>query len=385
MRIARLAPGALLGLLGTLSAQVQTQPFTEGLQIFPGRGNDGQTFITRLGTPSTTRFEGLVEYPTAFFEGIGDVSGMSASKPRCRLSHVIFYFQDQNPQTSQSFDLVMRPSRSTGNGPDLGANPVFRINNLASPPPSNGDSQPAGYGMIVTFPGQPVAIPCNQTVFFGMVLNGNSSWPQTDGLSLYAAYYDPLAVNRTSGDNVAPRQSVPNLTWRVTGSGPTLVASNNPPEMVLAYALVSQGPMLQVGAVHTQYFHSSNTGFGVAGMYPTINGISRQDGLAVRITDNVRATRGGRYLLFLALNTLSSLNRPPVHLGGLIGNVYLGPSLLPVAAGNLTTKSADTVVTLAAPGGIPADAVGASLFFQAATADPSAIRIDLTNLARVWF
>jgi hypothetical protein len=373
-----------LGLALALSAQ--TQPYTEGLQIFPGRGNDGQTFITRLGAPASAKFEGLVEYPVAFFEGIGDVTGEGASTLDCRLSHVIVYFQDQNPQTTHRFDLVMRPARSAASGPDLSASPVFRLNNLPSPPPVGTSTQPAGYGLIIRLGAQPVPIPCNQTVFCGMAVNGNSSWPNSDGLSLYAAYYDPAAVNQTSGDNVAPRKNVPNLTWRVTGSGQNMTATNKPPDLVLAYALVSTAPMLQVGAVHTRSFHSSKIGFGVAGMYPTINSANRQDGCAVRITDNTHATTGGRYLLFLALNTNSSLMRPPIHLGGLTGNVYLGPQqLLLVAAGALAKGNADTILTLAAPGQIPAAAAGASLFFQAATADSVSTTGGLTNLARVWF
>lgn len=383
MRIACLALVLLLGLVDTPSAQ--GLPYTEGIQIFPGRGNDGLTFISRLGVPASTGFEGLVEYPAAFFEGIGDVTTDGATAPDCRLSYVIFYFQDQNPLTSHRFDLVMRPGRSAGSGPDLAASPVFRINKLSSPTTSNQGAQPVGYGMILAPAGQSLKVPCNQTLFFGMALRGNGNWPQTDGLSLYAAYYDPAAVSQTSGDNVAPRKSVPNLTWRVTGSGTNLTATNNPPGMVLAYALVSKGPMLQVGAVHTSAFHSSNIGFGVAGMYPTINGGSRQDGLAVRITDNVRATKGGRYLVFVAFESCSSLLRPPMHLGGLTGNVHLGPRLLPVAAGTLAIRNADTVVTLAAPGQIPTAAVGTSLFFQAVTIDASASTGSLTNLARVSF
>lgn len=371
-----------------LTLEGQAPPFTEGLQIFPGRGNDGQTFITRLGAPASARFEGLVEYSAAFFEGIGDVTGEGASQPDCRLSHVIVYFQDQNPQTAHSFDVVMRPARLPGNGPDLGATPVFCLNNLPTPPPTSTSTQPAGYGMLIQLGSQPapIRIPCNQTVYFGMVLNPNSNWPGSDGLSLYSAYYDPAAVNRTSGDNVAPRKNVPNLTWRVIGSGQTATATNNPPGMVLDYALVSPGPMLQVGAVHTASLHSSKIGFGVAGMYPTLNAPNRQDGLAVRITDNGRATTGGRYLLFLALDTNSSRMRPPIHLGGVTGNVYLGPQLfLLVAGGALARWNADTVVTLAAPGQIPATAAGASLYFQAAIADSLATTGGLTNLARVWF
>jgi hypothetical protein len=385
MRTSLLTTAALV-----LVCALDAQPLTEGIQIFPGRGNDGVTFISRLGVSSAVKLEGLAEYPAAFLEGVGDVSTAGgASNLDCRLSHVIFYFQDQNPSTTHQFDLVMRPAKPSGTGPDLSANPVFRLNNL--PTPQGTGTQPKGIGLILTFQSggkvQPVAIPCSKTVFFGMALNANLNWPASDGLSLYEACYDPASVSPTAkGDNVAPRTNVPNLSWRVTGSAPNMTASNNFTGRVLAYALVSPGPMLQVGAVHARSFHSSKIGFGAAGMFPTISAPNRQDGLAIRITDNARATRGGRYLLFLALNTNSSLARPPLHLGGLTGNVYLGPLLLlPVTAGALATNSADTILTLAATGQIPAAAVGTNLYFQAATADISATTGGVTNLGRVSF
>ena len=112
MRITHLA-SAVLGLAVALIAQ---PPPIDGIQIFPGRSNDGATFIARLGyfgTAATTKVECLAEYPTAFFEGLGDVSTVGGvSNLKCQLSNLVVYFQDEDRTTSERFDLIMltRPS-----------------------------------------------------------------------------------------------------------------------------------------------------------------------------------------------------------------------------------------------------------------------------------
>jgi hypothetical protein len=381
-------------LLGAASLAAQTQP--EGIQIYPGLATDGSSFITRLGFNGGAG-EALAEYPKSHFEGIGDMSlAGGANNPKCALAQVVLFFQDQNRLTAHTFGITMRPPASSGNAPDTNnTNAIILFTNIPSPTTTTGTG-PVGWWMSLQFVNNgvptPIATPCKSTVYFGMSFVANTAWPATDGLSAYTAYYDPIGANVPSGkgDNVAPRKNVPNLAWEVSGT--PLAAKQPQVPQVLDYILGSPYSSIQVGARHKpgQSKHSTNDGFGVAGLYPSISGglNGRQDGAIVRITDNRFASIGGQYGLYMSLSTGTSLKIPPLQLMGINGSIYLGPvGQFFLLSGNLSTAGAHTTFLLAPPGSIPTYAATACIkvYFQAWTKGTNATAVDITNLAGVFY
>lgn len=387
-------------LAAALTAQA---PQPEGIQVYPAPGGNpatnGTSFASRL-TFGTAAGEALAQYPQTHFTGIGDMSTpFTTNNPTCALSFVVIYFQDQDRTTSNSFGISMRPAVTTGANagkPDTNnTNAIFRFTGI--PGPTTTGTGPAGWAMWLQFQQNnvptPIAIPCTADMFFGIAFNANTSWPASDGLSCWAAVYDPAASNITTGDAVAPRTGVPNLTWEIAGATPT--ASQPTVAQVLDYVLVSPFSMLQAGARHKtgQSNHGNDDGFGAAGLFPSISGgvNGREDGLIVRVSDNppgATPAYGGNYLLFLSISTRASLTLPPVQLGGFFGSVYLGPvGFFPLGGGSLSTAGSQTVVQLAPPGSIPKDiqTQKAKIYLQAATVTQNGTVFAITNMAAVQY
>jgi hypothetical protein len=382
------------------SAAVAQQPSVQGIQIFPASGRasatNGTSVATRLQFGNAAG-EAIAQYPKTHFDGIGDVSLAGGSNnPQCALSHIVLYIQDQDRTTADKFGVAMRPAATAG-GPNISNTAaIFYFPNSVTLPTATG-SGAISWEVSLQFQSNsvptPRPIPCGGDLFLGAIFNANSKWPATDGLSTWAAFYDPVANKVTSGDAVAPRTGVPNLTWQIAGSTPTVTQPTI--AQVLDYILVSPYAMIQVGARHKagQSNHGSNDGFGAAGLYPSIAGGAngRQDGLIVRITDNppgTTPTYGGIYLLYLSISRGSQLSIPPIQLNGLYGSVYLGPiGQFPLGGGVLSTTGPQTTVLVAPPGFIPATVATAkaAVYFQAAVTRRASPALAITNLAGVQY
>ena len=129
--------------------------------------------------------------------------------------------------------------------------------------------------------------------------------------------------------------------------------------------------------------HSSSQGYGAAGLFPDLSA-ARPDGTSFRIAHTTAHSAGDIFGLFIALNTGSSLGIPPLHLGGISGNLYLGPFALTfLTGGSMSTSSQDTEVVAAKPGTVPASAKGVQVYFQGFVTTGN--QTALTNLAAVKY
>ena len=368
----------------TLSAQT----FSEGLQIYPGRGMDGTTFISRcLQTSGGNDVTGFVKYSKDFFEGFGDVSTLGTVTTN--MPSVVLRFQDQDDRTAHNYDMVIRTADAAG-APDLTNQGLWaQFANIPSPTPPAPQGTAVQWTIELQFldaagAPSPLPMPQQQSFFFGLTLKSNSNWPASDGLSFYEAQYQPGAFNQTVGDK--PRSGATNLTWQVVGAIATNkfnVAPFNSAGIVLNYNLIASSPVLQVGAAHTKSNHSSSQGYGAAGLFPDLSA-AQPDGTSFRIAHTTSHSSGDIFGLYIALNTGSSLGIPPLHLGGISGNLYLGPFALTfLTGGSMSTSSQDSEVVAAKPGTVPASAKGVQVYFQGFVTTGN--QTALTNLAAVKY
>ncbi len=372
--------------LSSLSAQ---SPVPQGLEITPGRLGDGLTDAVLWSTTST--HEGLVYYPSEHFQGIGDVTGTGGNLAPCEINGVYMLLHDVNDSTSDQFQIICRDHDLINNQPNIA---TFRwAYNVTGPTvPAGTTPGESLWGFTVSLPA--TDIPCTGGFYYGMRIVPNANWMNQgppngngDGLSFIGSFYDPIGASYQSGDH--PHPGAPNLTWVQLDLITTNVLGNS---MTLFYNLLSDAPSLQIGAIHPTgtSHHSSDIGFGVAGLYPVAIGsaLRQADGLAVRITDNPAATAGGFMALYLAVDTLADLAIDPLPLDGLSGRVYLGLTTLPspIYTGFIGgSGDPDTIIPLVAPGSLPADVttLGLNGYLQAYTVTNGLAH--LTNMVGIKF
>lgn len=384
---------AAMSLTSLASAQTTTP---EGLEVVPGRAtgnNPGWTFVVRAaGTPMPV-FEPLMQYDERFWQGIGDLRNTNLGKNNkslCELKAVNVRYQDQNQGTSEAFKLVVRDNGGSATVPVAKTGAPRWTQNV---PGATGTGNGA-IGVLTTVqamtPGA-IDIPCQKTFYVGMEIPSlppNTTWPggaNPDGLSILASYYDAKAAGGQNGD------------WPKGGNGADYLYDLILPgtrgrfstKMVFGYNLITDAPILQVGANHVASTsnHGADHGYGAAGNWPevdpaTARGTLSHDGLVIRITDPNQGANAGVFGIYMSLASGSSQNLPIISLGGIGGGIYLGLPNFFVTTG-VTKAAADTEIVLAPPKLLPKSLIGFFIYLQGYTVVNN--NGHLTNMAAVQY
>lgn len=334
-------------------AAAQTANF---LWIYPTENGAAATFVNRPAGGSAA--EGLVEFNSAYFRGIGDTSILG---DRCEVGGLFHYAADEDTTTVETYDVVLRTQDPNTMQPDpTTAGLIASFTGLSLP--TNAAGGRSGWIMTDTF-GAPVAVPCDQTFYAGLNLAANANWPASDGQSIWACYKDPVASGGTVGQN--PRAGSPDLMWSVAGAITTLGWTG----MV---AVMVDSPVFQVGGIDPNTTLNGPTAgatdpsYGLNGLFPDLIP-PRGDGLTLRVKDTVEP-------FGVALFTLADTWFPiPMPLGfpgayrlDLGTTVFLGFAGMSGGIGELP---------VVAPGAIPQSLIGTSVYFQGAVFGASGTRL----------
>ncbi|MCA8955730.1 MAG: hypothetical protein KDC87_06640, partial [Planctomycetes bacterium] len=308
----------LASLLLLALAPVAAAQTAEGYELMPGRltgTNDGITFVVRYAGNPPPVFEALQMYDQRYLHGLGDLRGTGRGKTSgpCEIGTFKIRYQDEDGSTVEGFKIVARPETAPGS---RAADMTKSLFSQAVPGSPATPAGPAGFLMTVqVMGGSAVAVPCQDTFFFGMevpVVPSGKSWPSQDGLSITASAADTL-----------PGYSI--FDWPKGGHASDYLyflggtpSTHFPERMVFGYALLPDAPVLQAAARHKlgTSRHGSDNGYGAAAIWPevdptTARGMVSADGLGIRVTDN-RFAAGATFGLFLALRNAKQQNLPVV-------------------------------------------------------------------------
>jgi hypothetical protein len=337
-------PHFLIALLATAGLATAQNPF-----LLNGGGNVSN--LANGGVP----FEAFAGYQSSFLDGAGQTFDPMVG-PVNRITGFNFLFIDLDPATSESISLNLSPSTTTMGGalaPDLSVAPLLSVGPLGTPP----FGTPGVPGVISLTLN--LATPFDGLPSSDFFLSVGVTTPQ-GGVA-----FQPAATTGNTGANA----NVPtDTTWLFdNGAMPGLFP------IVPGAALIgflSEGPVLRLGADidPTLLAGAGNPHFGLAGLYPDT---TRQDGIAVRITDADNPASPG--VLLVDLMPFGS----PLSLPGFLeGDLFVQAPLVTLP---FTTDAngvfQQTLVSFpfAVPGGVTSS-------YQAAVLSLTSGRLRLSNV-----
>jgi hypothetical protein len=292
----------------------------------------------------TQQAEGLQQIDAAWFRGVGDTGS------GC-LAHAMFWWAaDEDITTAEGYGVVLRLADVNGAPDATPTGILLSIQGLSTPAGAGG---PRGSWIMTDGFATPLALPCDQTWFQGIDLPANTAWPATDGLSLWAADGLAAASPPTVGEN--HRLGAPNITWSVDTTFAT--SASRPWTYILGVRV--DAPVLHLGGIDPLSARTGTLGassYGMNGLFPELP----TDGLDARVQDN--ANPNGFAVLAGALDY-----GPPLGFG-YPGQLWLDLPTL-VTVGFAVMSGGVGTIPIAAPGSLPASAIGIELKFQAMVFD----------------
>jgi hypothetical protein len=354
-----------LAFAGLTSAQTNTE-----FHIYPSANTPTSNPSTSASwyNSTTVRSESLQEVPGTLYAGIAD------NNTACQLPASVPAFQtvmqDQDASTQETYSLLFRRPLTAGTGPDVTtAGEILRGGPFQTP---------TGVGVqawrfTYNFTG-PLVLPCEGSYFYGVEF-GPATLSPANGLGIHGASYRQTTPP-SNGDN--PRFGAPNHGWVFLVGG---TAATSVP-IIFNYSLFFPGASLQMGGIDPNNTRqpAGASNYGAGGMYPDVSGNPRADGLDARVRDTAKT--GGPAFLFMSRGRGVT---GPITIPGITGRFRMDvTSLFGPFVGVLTTPG-EAVISLAPPGTISPALLGATIFFQGITIDPTFTTINLTNVAGVTF
>lgn len=314
--------------------------------------------------------EVLAELPAGMLSHVGGVDLST-----CLFSAVEFVEQDEFPLTQHQYNLIFRSRNSNGDGPDTRDEGLIAFAGPLTTPFSNMVT-PQAWCTTITFL-TPGAMPCSSDFFFGLELAAAPIFP-ADGQSLHMAHYTLGSV----GD--WPRQDAPGLAWSFANG----ISTPTQDSAVWDIALLTEAPTLQLGNDDPNNPGGVNgtLAFGAGGFFPDVSGLTRNDGLVARVSDD--SNHGGFAFVFMN----SSLNPMPGLLPGIGGVLAINPAgrLRLLRSGSISDNPSAAhnfaEIVLSPPGNpVLPSLLGAFVTFQAITVDATQnlANFFLTNAVRV--
>lgn len=326
---------ALLAFFSSPRAQSNTA------EIYP---DPNATTGSSRGTLGVNGGEVLQEVPLPGFAGIGDRNG----QPMCSLLGGTWVMQDQNAGTQEPYSFLLRRANATMTGPDPTAAGVLTQTALTSPPGTG----TAAWLVSTTFT-TVVQVDCRGGLFVGLGLSPNPLWT-LDGLSNHIATY----AGGLAGDN--PRANAKNLGWQISAG-----AATQPSPRVWNMGLLVDTPVLNPGGDDPLNNRQppGTTNYGAGGLYPDVSGMTRSDGLRLRVRDAARSHGIAAFLM--AGGPVLHAGIPFAFLGQ--GSLWLSPTGFVALGASPLDANGVVEQVIAPPGTIPTSVAGGALSFQALT------------------
>jgi len=334
----RLISVLTVGLLISSTAIAQSQTFA----IHPG-----STSYTSRGNLGTGSGELLMGLHTSHWRGLGD------NGKACEVTQLGLVDQDQNSNTQESFNLVLR-NGTDANGPGTGAGDV-----IASFGPINMPSTPTGsinaWIQTVTL-SNAQAVPCDAHFGWGAALTNSSNWSR-DGMSVHTAF---SRSNRNM--QYCHLNSEAHGYYFPAGSSQATRDLGNARTWRLRMGLSTARNVLQLGSTGAVLGGGTNQRYGMNGMFPNTG-----ETLSARYTQCTAGATVQSYVSFMYGPAIPLVAGTRLYLNTAFFMMLVGST---AAGGNETHLFGPTPATPSILGPVP---------FQGAIIDAGALSLSNGN------